>query len=83
MNENRRLHCGLVFKDTVYVIGGTNDGTSYKSCEAYNTSKNEWKYIKPMNAERACFTATVIDNKFIYVFGDSAGSDTIERYDFA
>jgi Kelch motif len=60
--------------------------------EAMNTRERKqlWVECAPMNESRSMFAATVIDNKFIYVYGGNAGTNqgrnilprsACERYD--
>jgi len=49
----------------------------------YNVKKDEWRFFSPMNISKCAFSATVVNNKFIYTFGGYDGQnrlDAIERY---
>ena len=69
----------------MFVLGGSCEGT-LDSCEAYDISKDEWIFVKPMKIEKYHFAATVVNDQFIYTFGGHTGLkalDTIEKYDIA
>ena len=52
-------------------MGGTdgNNDNYRNSCEAYNTSKDEWTYIESMKRAKDVFSAIVVNNQYIYTFG--------------
>ena len=50
-------------------MGGANFNKTYKSCEIYNVEKNQWKSISDLNDERRLLSASIVNNKFIYLFG--------------
>ena len=52
-------------------------------CEVYNVKKDEWRFFASMNISKCAFSATVVNNRFIYTFGGYDGQnrlDAIERY---
>jgi len=81
----RKEHAAVICENHVYVMGGY-DGVQnvfLNSCEVYNVKKDEWRFFKPMNISKCAFSATVVNNKFIYTFGGYDGQnrlDAIERY---
>ena len=90
MNQGRSFHAAVLCGNTVYVMGGqdgSNISNKLDSCEAYDIAKDEWSYVKSMEIKKDDFSATVVNNQFIYTFGgEGAGRKTlasIERYDIA
>jgi hypothetical protein len=68
-------------------MGGADGGKFLDSCEAYDIAKDEWSYVKSMEIKKTYFSATVVNNQFIYTFGgeddDLNDLSSIERYDIA
>ena len=68
-------------------MGGFDSGNRLDSCEAYDIAKDEWSYVKSMKIKKMNFSATVVNNQFIYTFcGFDGGGNTlksIEKYDIA
>ena len=63
-------------------------GKYNKKVEVYFTDKKQWKEINEMNIERSCFSACVINNKFLFcLFGYNTPTnkylDTIEFCDIS
>ena len=87
MNTKRQEHAAVICGNTVYVMGGQDGGKWLNSCEAYDIAKDEWSYVKSMEIKKCNFSATVVNNQFIYTFGgsDDNGDNlaSIERYDIA
>lgn len=81
----RKEHAAVICENSVYVMGGY-DGVQnifLNSCEVYNVKKDEWRGFSPMTISKCAFSATVVNNKFIYTFGGYDGQnrlDAIERY---
>jgi len=81
----RKEHAAVICENSVYVMGGY-DGVQnvfLNSCEVYNVKKDEWRFFSPMTISKCAFSATVVNNKFIYTFGGYDGQnrlDAIERY---
>ena len=66
--------------------GNEGDSNFLDSCEAYDIEKDEWCYVKSMRIKKINFSATVVNNQFIYTFGGYDGDNalaSIERYDIA
>ena len=42
-------------------------------CEVYNVAKDEWRFFASMNISKCAFSATVVNNRFIYTFGGYDG----------
>ena len=95
MKHARADHVVLQVGEKIYNFGGmafvqgegkTNKVESLNSCEVYNIKRDEWRFFQPMNISKCAFSATVVNNKFIYTFGGYDGQnrlDAIERYCFA
>ena len=67
-------------------MGGEGTGRKVKdSCEAYDILKDEWSNVQSMLVKKSAFSATVVNNKYIYTFGGYGGGslDLIERYNIA
>lgn len=60
------------------VAGGISYGRCINSVEWYDTERDEWTQLAPMNRSRFGFTM-INSNDFVYVIGYKA---SIERYDF-
>jgi hypothetical protein len=71
MSQMRKEHAAVICGDFL------------SSCEVYNVKKDEWRFFQPMNISKCAFSATVVNNKFIYTFGGYDGQnrlDAIEKY---
>ena len=85
MNQMRKEHAAVIADYSVYVMGGY-DGVQnvfLNCCEVYNVKKDEWRFFASMNISKCAFSATVVNNRFIYTFGGYDGQnrlDAIERY---
>lgn len=81
----RKEHAAVIADHNVYVMGGY-DGVQnvfLNCCEVYNVKKDEWRFFASMNISKCAFSATVVNNRFIYTFGGYDGQnrlDAIERY---
>ena len=74
----------LVYENKIFCLSGKYN----KKVEIYLKEKNEWIEFNEMNIERSCFSACIIQNKFIFsLFGYSTPSnkylDTIEFCDIS
>ena len=75
MNQMRKEHAAVVADSSVYVMGGY-DGVQnvfLNCCEVYNVKKDEWRFFASMNISKCAFSATVVNNRFIYTFGGYDG----------
>lgn len=85
MNQMRKEHAAVIADHSVYVMGGY-DGVQnvfLNCCEVYSVKKDEWRFFASMNISKCAFSATVVNNRFIYTFGGYDGQnrlDAIERY---
>ena len=50
-------------------MGGYDESNYLDSCEAHDIVKDEWSYVKSMEIKKNNFSATVVNNQFIYTFG--------------
>ena len=81
----RKEHAAVIADYSVFVMGGY-DGVQnvfLNCCEVYNVKKDEWRFFASMNISKCAFSATVVNNRFIYTFGGYDGQnrlDAIERY---
>jgi N-acetylneuraminic acid mutarotase len=76
MLQIRKEHSVVSLNGFVYAIGGY-DGINNKflrSCEKYNVLTNEWTYFDSMNIARCAFSASSVNNSFIYIFGGYDGT---------
>lgn len=55
-------------------------GEDQDSCEYYDVSKDQWTPFASLNQEIYCASASILGNKFIYLFGGT-NNDTIFKYD--
>ena len=39
----------------------------------YNSKKDEWRFFASMNISKCAFSATVVNNRFVYTFGGYDG----------
>ena len=61
-------------------------GYGQKSCEYYDVSKNQWTQFASLNQKIYFASASILGNKFIYLFGGGmigGGKDTICKYDIS
>ena len=88
MNQMRKEHAAVICENSVFVMGGY-DGVQnvfLNCCEVYNVAKDEWRFFASMNISKCAFSATVVNNRFIYTFGGYDGQnrlDAIERYNIS
>ena len=69
MNEPRINFGSIYFKDRVFVVGGWRQFYS-KRCEMYSLENDEWQYIPSLGNEREAITLCVVQDKYIYAFGN-------------
>lgn len=65
-------------------MGGWNN-TQLNFCEYYDIKKDAWTEFASLNNQISDLSATVLNNKYIYVFGGNKGEkvDSIEQYDIS
>ncbi|KAE9622261.1 putative development/cell death domain, kelch-type beta propeller [Lupinus albus] len=69
-------------KDSLYLIGGFNGESWFKSMDMYSTSQKVIKSVKPMNSVRSCTSAVQLNGE-IFVIGGGNGHvwyETVESY---
>jgi N-acetylneuraminic acid mutarotase len=91
--STRKCAMGVtVVEKKIFVIGGfgCNDGAAdfLSTAEFFDTETKEWSELPPMKNKRAEFAISVIENRFIWVFGGytdhySRTTDSIEVFDVA
>ena len=67
-------------------MGGMNpDKSRVDSCEYYDVNNNEWTEFANLNEKKYNMSASILNNRFIYLFGgydDRFGSiKSLEQYD--
>ena len=64
-------------------MGGWPPSTD--SCEYYDVNNNEWTQFAKLNEKKINMSASILNNRFIYLFGGLDNNmttlDTIEQYD--
>lgn len=85
MNQIRKEHAAVLISNYVYAIGGY-DGIKndfLNECEKYCILSNKWLNCASMQVARCAFSATSVNNKFIFIFGGYDGNQrlaNIEKY---
>ena len=54
------------------------------SCEYYDVNNNEWTQFAKLNEKKDSMSASILNNRFIYLFGGKNGNrcqNTIYKYD--
>ncbi|KAF1895617.1 hypothetical protein Lal_00041898 [Lupinus albus] len=80
MKSSTELH--LDPKDSLFLIGGFNGESWFKTMDMYSTSQKAIKSLKPMSSVRSYSSAVQLNGE-IYVFGGGNGHvwyDTVESY---
>jgi hypothetical protein len=68
MKVLRRSHAGVFCKKPI-VCGGENSEGHLNSCEQFDTLKNEWIQLPPLNEKKFYSTAISLNEEVVYVFG--------------
>ena len=55
--------------DKVYVMGGFDSYGQMVSCEYYDIDIDSWTKFKSLNKKAIYSTASILSNRFIYMFG--------------
>jgi N-acetylneuraminic acid mutarotase len=88
--KGRAHHSAVLYHDTMYVFGGSDDDLLYDELWAFDLTNNTWT-IKERKTEQSLWPSprdnhtAVVHGNFMYVFGgmDNEGSlDELWRYDF-
>ena len=85
MKTSRGFFASVVCGDYIYAIGGHSEEAD-KRAEKYDTCKNKWEEVDPMNRERWGHSAWVEQNKIFVIGGMNAKFQyvrEVECYDFA
>lgn len=85
MSQIRKEHSAVCINNYVYALGGYDgiNNNFLKQCERYCIQTNTWEECAPMNIPRCAFSATVVNNRFIFIFGGYDGTQrlgSIEKY---
>ena len=72
--------------DKIFIMGGVGNAyNNVDTCEQYDINQNKLTQFSKLNQQKATMTASILNNRFIYLFGGSIGNnqvlDTIEQYD--
>lgn len=91
MQHKRYGHQSVFMKDRIIVFGGFGHRDepgepplTLCTCESLSLGNNYWDSISPMNITRAFFSACVMAEQYVYVFGglsDYNILNSIEKYD--
>lgn len=86
MHNIRKEHAAVSLNGFVYAMGGYDGVNScfLSACERYDIAKDEWKCISPMHIARCAFSATSVNNHYIFIFGGYDGVQrlaSIEKYE--
>jgi hypothetical protein len=69
----------------IYVVGTFVNNQVYGICERYDTQKDKWKEIAPLNIPRSGVALCTFKNQYIFAFGGRVDQkrivDVIEVYD--
>ncbi|XP_049947717.1 kelch-like protein 10 [Schistocerca serialis cubense] len=79
----RAYHDIVVIGSDVYVIGGFNGRTVFRSCRCFNAAVQEWREVAPMNFRR-CYVSAAALGELIYAIGGYDGEErlrTVECFD--
>ncbi|XP_047106636.1 kelch-like protein 10 [Schistocerca piceifrons] len=79
----RAYHDIVVMGSDVYVIGGFNGRTVFRSCRCFNAAAQEWREVAPMNFRR-CYVSAAALGELIYAIGGYDGEErlrTVECFD--
>ena len=85
MNHIRKEHSIVYLNNFIYAIGGYDEiqNQFLNKCEKYWILNKEWLDCADMNIARCAFCATVVNNKYIFIFGGYDGTQrlaSIEKY---
>lgn len=69
----------------IYVVGTFVNNQVYGYCERYDTLKDKWKEISPLNVPRSGVALSAFKNQYIFAFGGRVDQkkiiDAVECYD--
>lgn len=67
-------------KDYIYAMGSKYPDEQSKKCEVYDITSGTWQEISEMNVPRHYHTATIMEDRYIYIIGgrDSVTEGSIE-----
>jgi hypothetical protein len=85
MKQARKEHAAVCLGEFVYVMGGYDGLTNrfLRSCERFSLAEGTWRDMQNLNMARCAFSATVVNDLYIYIFGGYDGAQrlaSIERY---
>ena len=81
MNHIRKEHSIVYLNNFIYAIGGYDEiqNQFLNKCEKYWILNKEWLDCADMNIARCAFCATVVNNKYIFIFGGYDGTQRLAR----
>jgi hypothetical protein len=69
----------------IFVVGTFVDNQVYGYCEKYDTQKDKWKIIAPLNVPRSGVALCSFKNQYLFAFGGRINQkqivDVVEVYD--
>ncbi len=85
MNYTRADHSLCAIEGFIYVVGTFVNNMVYGFCERYDTHKDKWKEIAPLNVPRSGVALCAFKNQYLFAFGGRVDQkriiDVIECYD--
>ena len=69
METGRASHCTAVLEDLIYVIGGHDIHTCFKSVECYDPFTNHWRKVPDLTNARKVSSAATVCGKLVVVGG--------------
>lgn len=68
MNVGRKFAAAVLLNDKIFIFGGCDGHNVLRSCEVYDTERNRWQQISPMQCSRMKHSAVVHAGK-VYIAG--------------
>ena len=85
IRQGRVYACAAVVKNKIYVLGGQTleDKGGVADCEVFDSTRQCWVRIAPMEIGRTLFACVVLDGEIYVVGGQTCGVKTghCEKYD--
>lgn len=85
MKYARADHSLCAIEGFIYVVGTFVNNQVYGFCERYDTQKDKWKEIAPLNVPRSGVALCSFKNQYLFAFGGRVDQkriiDVIEVYD--
>jgi len=74
--KREREFAGIAYEscyNRIYVMGGKKVYKSLDTCEYYDINKDKWTSFAQLNEKKQMVSASIINDRFIYLFGGSLG----------